>query len=1097
MSTWTVKAIERLGTPDVTWPTIWGPSTVPVATDPITANGLHTIDLTPYLCPLAAFDATLERDLSKSSFGSINLDLVDKDGSLAASLGPSSSTMGLPMRYFGPWIQITEVWSTGSALRWSGYVDETSIEWDEANAMLRFTALHASQLMAERLIADDAGNPLIAGASRPYPVLPTTASQNFTMESADQILVDKTSGFAGPYVARSNAAAIEAALWTQGQFSWTGGLQAWNLAGTLMGNHISDTGSFTPAEFIALPSSTIVIGGTTYAVAGYDWDTTIQEIHTIHTTSGGMQLDQDYTNMTELQTFRVLRVTLQGAPDLTGHLHLGDVVQWGIPETLRTHYVLAEGVAAPASGSDGQRYLHLTCVEQLVPGDVLSIFQVDLSSGAMRYSTQDVTIVDVDGERGWVWLSAPLSGALDINLVKRIRRNSHNPVYFDGVAMAETLLAPFALDTTYLQPADVSAPVVSWQSLAVSNPQLYGVSSLQTKDTSGNLRLARRGPTRETDGAFPMAGVWTGSFNAGFVWNGLISASSPLDVLGDLHQFPASSNILAPPVVCQAGDLSGGAIVPTNGWRHPWRTWAALTTPLQAIDSYWDGTSVHWTNHAAATTPISSPKHAHFAAQTAKPGRYSVSSGAWSFAPHTAANTLGSAVTPTITGSLPAGTVMGLGMGIYASGDEQEAILALTTTDSALPYSSVSAALLSADSSGNLTVRQTAALDAGNTAGVWAIGGGLVVHTYPETINGTVYPHTRLHRLNGTTVNSVDFKTLEIVPQSIQPLSLAGTAGSKTIAGYYAVGIETMVDSNYATTRHLRFLWLDSSLNVNNGDEQEDPSYPGDTTRWFSRGETISEFVPPGSVPCRLVRTGNGDEMIGMIGGRLFTINTKISTTISRLDITSLSATDYLGALCGTLLATAVPMPDGSYRLVSRNSGPHHVRTATTQHASCWTSEQGPRKVLQTCRAYLSEVRVSYNDAVSGSSATVIVPTSHLGGSPLQLDCGKTVGDVTAARAIGRAWADWFGLPQQVHTLTFHDRSTGNTADMPPTFWSSWTVGDLISLTPYTSAPTELFKITAMKRGEENRTVDVELLRVNDSALSAGLVNAVSLMQVG
>jgi hypothetical protein len=132
LSTWHVRAIERLGTPLPSWPTIWGPAAP--GTDALAANGLRTVDLTPFLSPLSDFSSTLERDLTKASFGSVNLDLVETDESLAVLLGPSSATLATSTRYYGPWIEITEVWATGSAVRWTGYLDETSIQWDEAQA---------------------------------------------------------------------------------------------------------------------------------------------------------------------------------------------------------------------------------------------------------------------------------------------------------------------------------------------------------------------------------------------------------------------------------------------------------------------------------------------------------------------------------------------------------------------------------------------------------------------------------------------------------------------------------------------------------------------------------------------------------------------------------------------------------------------------------------------------------------------------------------------------------------------------------------------------------------------------------------------------
>ena len=142
------------------------------------------------------------------------------------------------------------------------------------------------------------------------------------------------------------------------------------------------------------------------------------------------------------------------------------------------------------------------------------------------------------------------------------------------------------------------------------------------------------------------------------------------------------------------GDLSGSAPTPTNGWRHSWRTWRNLNAFRQDPESTWDGTSVTWASHTAVGD-IPWKLVAYFATSPS-PCRYSrtASGPTWSCQLHTGNGTLGTAFTPTITGTLPSGNWIALGMGLYGSpGDDREALLALVATGSSYPFSAVSVCL--------------------------------------------------------------------------------------------------------------------------------------------------------------------------------------------------------------------------------------------------------------------------------------------------------------------------------------------------------------------------------------------------------------------
>jgi hypothetical protein len=525
------------------------------------------------------------------------------------------------------------------------------------------------------------------------------------------------------------------------------------------------------------------------------------------------------------------------------------------------------------------------------------------------------------------------------------------------------------------------------------------------------------------------------------------------------------------------------------------RTWEDPAIQAQALESWWNGTAIQWANQAP--TGLIPAKLVAFTAQTASPGRYTrTSAPAWTFEPHTGAGTLGTPITPTITGTLPTGNWLALGMGIYApaASDEQEALLGLVVPDTAQPFTSVTAALLSQASGGDLTLRQslslwtTGAIPPGN----WALGGGLVVQTSSEVQDGTLYPKTTLYKLDGTNHLTATFRTLEIIPQSIQPLSLTGTAGARVVGGWYCLALETFLDANFAPARRLRFLWLGPALTLLNGDPEPDPADPLNPAANFRRGEVVASLVPDGALPCRLLRTGVGDACAGFFGGRLFQVDTQLPRTLEHLkigtgtspgtDASGLSAADYVEQLASALLASAIPDSNGNMRLVSRASGAQCLRqTGPTTGVGVRASERSARKTLQTYRGYISEVRVNYTDALTGDALQAVVVPPHAGGKPLSLDLSALVSGVGQATAIGQAVAFWFGSPAPVLTETWVDRTGGVAQENNPPFWATWQIGDLVTFATFTtptSTPVDFYKIHALKPSPEGRSVEVELLKL-------------------
>lgn len=1070
MSTWGAIAIERIGSTDPSWPTIWGPA---AGSDPITANNLHTLDLTTHLLPLKEISQTLERDLTKSAFGSVTIELSDPDGSIAASLGPASTMMATASRYFGPWVKIQESWPVSSDLarletRFLGILDETSLEWDEETGTTTATVIHASQILRERLLSE------VPGLLRPFPSTPAAVDAAFQASTGDAILDE--ADVQNVFTPRADALAREQALWAHGRISWC----AYQFA-------YADNGVYNYG-IPGTPSPRVQIGSTVYAIDHVAYPESTEEYQALQACYTNPDPDHPESNY----KYSVAVLHLAGDPDLSGILSVGTTVTFLQTEAERTHYLLRDPVIAPESGTDGPTSLRFDTIEQLIAGDDLEIAVVDTTTGKARSSKLRVKVLDVDGERNLVHLQDPINQALPVGT--KIRRPSREPVHVDGLALARAAAAPFALGTTHLLPAAVSRPVLSWLPQDVAQPALYGVSDIWPLDAAGTVALVRRGYTSDGTNS-PVSGIWTGPLDAlqwhalQAPWNGSADAALPLRQYGQVTQFPGDGTPLAPPALYVLGDLSGGS-VPPNGWRHRNRTLAAgWTTQRQGLPVKWDGSAIVWGDQAA-TSDFAGTLY-HYVRGVA-PGLYRISGTDWTFAPHSAAHMLDTAASISPSGTLPSGGAwleIGMGVAVGTSGHE-EALLGLYVTGSAFPWTKVQVSLFAQGSGGALAAQAPVtlwdvSLPGASPAGPWRLGGGLALNVWEETINAVSYPHTRLFLVDGSGVVQSDLSTLEVIPGTIQPLSRTGTGAAARISGWACLAVETYAKDADTVIRRVRFLLLSSRLAIINGDPEPDPVNPDDSTRYFRRGEIVVEQLPAGvEVHAKLVRLGlqGNDRMVGFCGGRLCVVGTTIPRTVERLKIDDTPVSDLLDNLGLVFMATFVPTPDGGLDVVSRSSGTIQHRANGTDWVSVELAEQGPQRVCQSAQALVSRVNVSFDSALLGENTTVTVEAPHAGGKPMDLSLGSIVGGECAARSLGMAVASWFGYPSQVRSQTWSDSARGLQSDLVPPFWASWRVGDLLGpMDGWSSSTTTLgdsWKITSLKQDVEARTCEAEIQRL-------------------
>jgi hypothetical protein len=1109
MAAWHLLAIERLGTPDPAWTTLWGPAQP--GSDPVAANRLRTLDLTPSLKPIKSLTQTLERDLTKSSMGSLSMDLADPDGSLSEQLGPFSNQLATATRYYGPWIQLTEVWPGGQAIRFLGFLDETSIEWDEATGLTRCTALHASQLLRERLLTD------VPGILRPFPTTPATQDKTFIATTGDALMAaafppswtptEWSTPFSGiPFSIRANAADLESARWAVGRLSWS----AFSYQQTFFDPpSYGEYGGAHEFNMVLpgvkdLPAPRVRIGSQVFNVSKVvaDTDPWLSAVE--------WQEPADAQNFVASTGIACnLMLELQGAPDLRPLLSLGTSVAFAQTELERNHYLLLQPVSAPANGSDGQKWLKLDTVDQLVAGDDLVIHFTDASNGKPREGKLTVKVIDLDGERNIAHLKDPLTQALPTQV--KIRRDSQDPVHVDGVQLATKAVAPFTLDTSQLLPATTARPVLSWLPHAISNPSLYGVTDLQPLDWNGTLRVSRRGAgPGATDS--PLAGVWEGMFSQGLVWKGLDPATRygrpandpafPLAVVWNATQWPeppAGAVSIPSPILYIQGDLSAGATIPPNGWYHPHRSYGMLTQQRQPLPFRWTGTALLWDDPQPTADLAPVLMHATGSTGGRAAGRWTVTGNAWTFQAFDGNGGYSPTIEPISWRLAPVnGSWLSIGVGISGS---TEGILGLYVTGSAFPWTKVQGVLLQPSRVTNTAVASPILFDASAPgappAGPWALGGGLVVNTYTETFDSVDYPHSRLYLIDGRSSGPVtlDLPTLEVLPGTIQPLSLTGDGAARRVSGWYALALETYTGEDFVPHRRARFLWLDANLRVLNGDPEPDPRNLDDRTLDFRRGEVIAEAVPDGSLPAKMIRLyatpaaspwPSNDTMVGFLGGRLFQVDRTIPRTLERVRLDGLSVSDFMDHLGIALMASPIATPQGGLNLVSRRAGTFRERVLEVseggpQYGSVSPDERSSLRVHQASRAFVSEVRLRYEDSLTGDNQELILPALHQGGKPMNLELGRIIGGMTAARSIGEAVVSFFGQPTPSRIEVWKDRTPGFASSLPPAFWASWSVGDVVTLQSF-AHPTlvEAWKIHRLESKPEDRTCAVELLRMID-----------------
>lgn len=1011
MSTWHVLAVERLGAPDPSWPTIYGPAS---GEDPIAANGLRSLDLTLVNRPLENHEQELERNFLEAGMGNLTLRLADHDGSVAESLGPRSSTLATEGRYFGPWVLVEERWSIGetnhSAVRFTGYLDEINLTWDEADQVTTGTAIHASNLLKERILSD------FETLKRPWPAYPEEPTDDHAVLGHDILEAASAYSFSLTHAERLEA---EQALWVGGSFSWVAGLARTENPDPTEGG-VGPVWSYDPPS---APAPQVVIGGEPYAVESIAWGLSV---------------------MVGFDTFAVATVRLAGAPDLTLILSEGTVIEWPLSEAALSYYTLAHGVPEPASGQDGPSYLDLTSVDHLVEGDKLSIAYREMG----KRKNYECQIIDLDGTINRAWLTEPINQAIPGagGSILRVRRDNRDPVLVDGVAYARRACAPWTLDTSQLLPAAVDWPVLSWMPVDTTSPALYGIIHLQ--NAGGEIRISRRG----SDGTVQATGVWQGPVSGAWTWS--YTDQAVLDIYGDDRQWPgATPHAHAMMLYTEGGPSS---VVPVNGWRRLSRSLSAVQQGTDAVTwTISSGSPVYNWSATPTTTVIPSAVIAYSSTTEAGQGYWArSSSGAWTWTPYG-----GSATSVSLTGS-PSGSWLALGMGMRNGSPVSEVLLGLVVSSNASTYSSTTAVMVVPDASGNLTVLGTRTLTVG-TPGVWALGGGLAMCVFPAPLGGKTYPHTRLWLVKDPSVTPVEttLPTLEVCPGTVQPLSLVGGQPS----GWMFLAIETYEDDAGEMARRARLVKVGADLRIVNGEPEANPTDPTNPSVRFRRGVLVQDPVPAGVLTARMVRTGVGDEMLGILGGRLFSVANRINTTLERIQITDLSAMEYLELLGKALLATAVPRPDGSLALVSRAGG---TLRGDLQDAN------GALEVTP-CAVWFGKARVTYQDPIQGSKS-IEVSAVRQGGKIFDLDLGKVVSGAGQAYAQGSATASFWGTPRPAVTVRIVDVMHGVQSELPPPAWSEWSVGDRV---PFTD---KVWKITKITHELENREAELELVEMSE-----------------
>ena len=1094
MSILKITAIERLGTPDPSWPSIYGPDATtggPVSDQAAMDNGCRTMDLTPFARPIV-IDNQMEKSLTKGTWTQVPLELRDADGSLLASLSPGSTDLGTlsPDRYFGPWIAIDEVWDSGSssARRFLGVLDDQSLEWDENTARTTATVYHAGILLADRLAS------AVPSVLRPLPTVPGDGGTTFTASTLDDLLAEQD----GTYTPRSDKLALETACWVLGQMSWVGFL--WKYKYQLGGHWHYET---YPAPIP--PSSRISINGQAYIIYG-----TYQDPYTyVHDDGEG------------ISTYAVIKLNLTPAgsapSDLTSSptsIGVGTTCTFDTAESELSHFTLMQDVPAPATGADGQMWMQLNTVAGITAGDTLDFLHNDTSSGKISRVDDQFTVVDTDGATNVVYLLEPIQNGMVASGVQ-IRRNSTDPILADAVGLIQELAAPFPVELVNLAPFQTSSPVAVWlhnDKVAPGAPQLFGVHDVLTvvAGDTPTLRVVRRGNLDTGSGATVAPGNWIGNWDTGWTWwgaddtiSGGIPADLAIQVRANITQWPGASGTHKPPVMYREGDVDTAGYIPPNGWGQRCSSIRDWTHQGQPMDATWNGTAITWAN-TPSTAEIPQEWLA-FAATTTTPGLYQVVGVDWTFKPAPWDDYLGSSVDVTPSG-IPTSNLLAIGMWpqVVNAGtrfEDHEGLCALFATGTGgtgtgLPvWGDVSLVTFSCGSGGALTVIGTTLLsddDGHLSRGIWRLGGGLVCQMFHKTINGQVVPMTTLRLVDE--VGTIIVRRLpgcEVLPSTIVPLHLddvpkrggdpSGYAPSHKISGWYCIALETYDDGNGRMNRRARLIWLDHALNVMNGDPIADIEAPANL---ILIGDVLSDHAPNGPVRAQLVRTGSStypDQAVGFFGARTLSVDYQLPLVAERLALSSdltLTCLDVIERLAAALLLTALPAQDGSITLCTRQGGNIRTRTQGGYTASFFADEFGSFKARPAAVAYINNCVVTYTNDITAKSETVTVNVGN-GGRDLAVNMDLVAASGTMARAVGIAYTSQFGPIPQGRSMILQEVALGGAVpDLPPPFWASWSAGDLLLPDPANANPVNYWKLLQIQHDHQNRRATIEISRI-------------------
>ena len=469
---------------------------------------------------------------------------------------------------------------------------------------------------------------------------------------------------------------------------------------------------------------------------------------------------------------------------------------------------------------------------------------------------------------------------------------------------------------------------------------------------------------------------------------------------------------------------------------------------------------------------------------------------------HIANNTYFSGATKDITGTLPTGGQwMSFGMWPKPTPtptitptfyQDMEHVAAIYTTGAGTANWTISQIVTFTYGPGSMAVIGTTILESGTTAqGVWGMAGGLAVKISEVNINNYFYPYTTLYLVDEQgTVTKQTMYGIEIIKSTICPMALAlvpkrpgdpvGYTSSNKINGWIALGIESYIDKNFVMSRRLRMIWFDYQLNIKNGDLI--PSVFS-STLLVRIGDVVVDPIPEGAILARMVRANDAvqtNKCYGFVGGRRFLVDFAFSRTIERLNLSGnedKSCMDVIQEIMKSLMSNAVPQPNGSIALVSRNLGTRRLRTFGSNQGSFQIDEQVKYKLKPSGNNYYNTINVTYNNDITGTSETDEITGYGNGGTTLNINLSMTNAGATQSRAIGVAYGQNFGVIPSTALATIRETSVGApTSSAAAPYWASWVVGDKVLPVPAAPGSTVNFwKLMGITRNDETRTADIEI----------------------